>query len=920
MPRYDHLRTATFRLNLADGAKWSEPFHVLAFPEAWKEPLLGLAKRRSEDDKRNIWVDSLNRALVMLAPDLVTVSRGVTDRGQSKPWLYSRERIPTGALLPIIRAWVPATYGHAAQADIQRVLDKMRPEHLVWRPHTVELGDWATLSTGTADPSNEAYALLSDVLATRLSRDGVTYEHARGTTRFRRAPAAAGEGAEVMSWPPIWLPDRHGDEWPCSLVLRFRLETRAFEPAPVVHCAVGLRRWVKDRFEPRADRETTVYLAGQVPWIAGFHHSSSFQMAPTKWQFIPKDQREEDGPRGTVVWGSDLPAIVDRLTYQTPLPQPADFCVDPTALLGNGDVTAAIVYSTAIGVDHGVGAGLMPKDRRPLLEWVDSVLDAPVRLAPPLQKVTTRLTRQHADHPMMALAAAQAAASVPDEARSTDETDDDAKVRLSAAKRAREKAAEHARRRVAVGDQTKGALTIDVLWLTDDGRDRCIAQICEDLGLSSVPSNHLDGGAQRWDTEGLTLTVRPTWLGALGEPLAVNGGGRSNRDALHRAMRGRAEDVQRALPAASGPTAALVELWGERHYRDNPAADPKFALRRALAQTGRITQFLTPWEEDGREKETDAQYRTDKAWNDLLRQLSIQIRPPRFAARRATIPEPLQYIGLWLIKQRRDSSPTRMPQRLPVAVRLASDTTDVLAYAPGFSGWLPYPDALCRLAQLDPFGGDPRQGSQITGFIRQVLEDAEAWGDALVMAHAQNLRYEWPWLQNKVIVQDRVQFLRDETPVPIAERRGLRLVRVRTSDAGETPQCFGEEDDDIGFPKGLWRMGGSGRVFGSTASKPVTAKHLSATLSKFERWQTSTNKSYDPKPDAHAFNPRLVEFTVGAIQPDDIPWTWAALAHELRFVALHHEDAVTLPLPLHLAKLMEEYVLPLNELETFAAK
>jgi hypothetical protein len=898
MPRYDHLRTATFRLDLAQGDSWGEAFHVLSFPEIWKEPLLGLSRRRGgDDDRNNIWVDSLNRAFILLAPDLVTVSRGVTDRGQSRPWLYSREPIPPEALLPIVRAWVSATYAHAAQSDILRVVDGMQPEHLTWHPHTVQMGNWATLPNGTADPSNEAYTLLSQVLAARLSRDGIAYDHARGTARFRRAPAASGDGAELMSWPPIWLPDRHGEEWPCSLLLQFQLETRAFEAAPVVHCSVGLRRWVKDRFEPRRDRETTVYLAGRLPWIAGFHHSSSFQMAPIRWQSIPRNE-QADGHRGTVAWGSDLPSILERLTYQEPLPQPADFCVDPMALLGDGDVVAAIVYSTALDIDHGIGAGLMPKDRRPLLEWVDSVLDAPVRLAPPLEKASSGLTHRRVKR----LGRALAHVAGYDVAGETEDT------------------TENTQRRLALAEQMKGALSVDVLWLTEGGRDRCIARMCLDLGLSDLPPRQLDGGSMQWERDGLALTVTSTWLGALGEPLAVNGTDRWNRDKLHRAMRQRADEVHAALPATSGPAAALVELWGEAHYRGNPAADPKFALRRALSSGGRISQFVTPREEGSRERESEALFRTEKAWNDLLRQLGVQLTAPCFDARGETIPDPLQYVGLWLIKQRRGTSPTRMPQRLPVAVRLASNTTEVLALAPGFERWLPYREALLRLAQLDLSVLDPRQGNQITGFIRQVLEDVEAWGDALVMAHAQNLRNEWPYLQNRMILQDAVQFLREERPAPIFGHLGLRLVRVRTSDGGETPQCFGEEDEDLGFPKGLWYMGGEGRVFGSTANKPVTAKHLSATLSKFDSWQTRTQKNYDARPDAHAFNPRLVELTVAAIQQGDAPWIWAALAHELRFVAPHHDDAITLPLPLHLAKLMEEYVLPLSELELLAGK
>jgi hypothetical protein len=52
----------------------------------------------------------------------------------------------------------------------------------------------------------------------------------------------------------------------------------------------------------------------------------------------------------------------------------------------------------------------------------------------------------------------------------------------------------------------------------------------------------------------------------------------------------------------------------------------------------------------------------------------------------------------------------------------------------------------------------------------------------------------------------------------------------------------------------------------------------------------------------------MAELTVAALQPGDDPWVWAAIAHELRMSAQHFTDATVLPLPLHLAKKMEEYV------------
>src|SRR5439155_13740553 len=159
----------------------------------------------------------------------------------------------------------------------------------------------------------------------------------------------------------------------------------------------------------------------------------------------------------------------------------------------------------------------------------------------------------------------------------------------------------------------------------------------------------------------------------------------------------------------------------------------------------------------------------------------------------------------------------------------------------------------------------------------------------------------------------------DRPAEPITGRPGVRVMRVRTNDQGETPECFGEDEETIGFNEALWVMGTGGRVFASTAGKPVTAKRLSANLSKLGKWQTRS-MDHEPSPGATAFNPQLVENTVGAIQPGDQPWVWAALGHKLRFVAPHHDEPLTLALPLHLAKLIEEYVLPMRDLEVYAAK
>jgi hypothetical protein len=418
---------------------------------------------------------------------------------------------------------------------------------------------------------------------------------------------------------------------------------------------------------------------------------------------------------------------------------------------------------------------------------------------------------------------------------------------------------------------------------------------------------------RRWETPGFTLTVRTRPLGALGAELALDSTNRNRPDRLQRAVRERSDKVVAAMPAVTGASAALVELQGQEYFADDTDADPKYALRRGLAEVRRVAQFVTP--RGQRERAETAGYRAAKAWRDLQRQLGFQWAPPRFALKGATLPERLQYVGVWLIKQQRDSSPTRMQQQVPVAVRLATDTAEVLATAPGLDAWLPYPEALRHIAQLHPFGGVARDREQVMRFIQQVVEDAQAWGDTLLLSHAQKLRGAWGWLANTQLARDQMRF--GAAPaVGIERHAGLRHVRVRTNDQRETPECFGLAGEEIGFSKGLWRMGERGRVFASTAGKPGTAKKLSARLSKVEPWRSAT-RAYDPKPGDHAFNLQLVELTVAAIQAGDEPWAWAALAHELRFVASHHEEPLILPLPLHLARQIAEYVLPLPHWETY---
>ena len=64
--------------------------------------------------------------------------------------------------------------------------------------------------------------------------------------------------------------------------------------------------------------------------------------------------------------------------------------------------------------------------------------------------------------------------------------------------------------------------------------------------------------------------------------------------------------------------------------------------------------------------------------------------------------------------------------------------------------------------------------------------------------------------------------------------------------------------------------------------------------------------------EALAWNPAIVEVTAAAFQSSDDPLNWTAYIHELRRSHLHADAATVLPLPLHLAEAIGEYVVTLD--------
>lgn len=853
--KYNQLRTLSFRLNERKPPE-AQIFQTLSLPETWKNELRNLQAEITgrSVDKTNVPIANLNKALRALVPDLIYIEPYAAKSGERAPkrWLYATEAIDTQALYLIVNAWVHTQFSKASDARRSQLLAQLKVGDLQWQPCT-----WSQEKNGTAkldDISN--FILLPHVLAAQLSKENVEIEFGSEMLRFRRAPLGAGTlGAELVSWPPI----KYDDKWYWSVVVTFTLQTIPFQSFPVLHCDLSLRRWWSKpiKYLP-GGKETSVYLLTKVPWLQNLPSSNSFQVASIKWARI--------GASFGLVWGSKLPELLDRLNLQRKFPAPDSIKDDPTSALNLEDSpNAGALFRYGISPKHGVGPGLSPLDRRTLAEEIAELIAPQWEFVEPLPRV--KFSPKVATNPFFPNSTAKK--------KTTESEFQKQRVRAIAE---------------AVGD----SLTVEIWYQRETMRDESIKAIRNWLGIpesASFPYNFPEGD--------FTLDVRGQLLGALGDKLEIDSGIKNEKTRRRQAISQRGEEVAEKVEALSGVTAALVELAGADGF-DSASEDPKQALRRGFALCDRLTQFIST-------EEKSLSHRAKSGFLDLLRQLGVQGAPPKIAIAKHKLPDPLHYVGLWLMKHNSPTSADGSVQRVPVMVYMRSDSTEIKAIAPCFDGWLPYREALLKIAK-----GEVKKDFPTIPFIQDKLtQDVVGLEDTLLVCHAQNLRSAWKWLTNGNIAIDTVAF-GNEPQRSVGELKGLRIVRVRDSQRQETPEWYAqndmlaEKDKEEGWSKGLFQMGE--RVFASTYNKPKQFQ-VPVNLSKVSSSTSKRGKALEPSPDVPFRNPGLVELTVACMQPGDEIFPWAAITHELRHIALQYDEALKLPLPLHLAKQMEEYLL-----------
>ncbi|MEU1995502.1 DUF3962 domain-containing protein [Nocardia gamkensis] len=924
----------------ADGEPWTIRFRALPFPDQARENLLRLRNYgRSPDYEPLTTVPTgrLDSVLQCLAPDLV-----VRPRRQGDPdyWLYvpaaHADPLPGGALSRLLVAWLQdiGPVDRVATADYRAVLQEtmaeLETEPIDWDEVDVHLLDCPITEGGTANPAGRLFQLTTDALARRVTALE-PYDFGAGKLHFRAVPRGPRQrGAELMSQP---IPrEIKGSRWWFSITINITLHTTPFEPRPRLHIHTGVRRWATHPGKATGTvylphgRATSVYLRPPIPWLPGAPASDRFAVARLAY-----DRRTQK-----IGWVDNGPAgLLRRLTLRQTLPEPAALLSAPEDWLGDKPgLRAAVVHSNHMS-EHEIGAGLMSDQRSQIMEWIEQALPPSLTRTAPLQRST-------------------AGSSKPGNPRSTATGVEREAAQQCAAqgRRIAVAAATRALSEPATGTETP-VLDCRLLWQTAAVRDEAIAGLAGVLGLGSVASLRRDAEFTNatasspviveWHTPEFDVRLRCLPLaGGLGVALPVIRGKRPRAAALGEAIARRRQEVAEFLTRDGAhraqPTLALVEIDHRAHF--HPAdTDPKFSLRLGCADAGVLTQFVAiPSAKPGIRNIGNVDHRVQSAWLDGLRQLGVRVLPEHTLG--DGLPAGLRYAALWMVKRRKDG-PTRLPLHVPVAVLVtpipgAPGHAKVEGWDDSTHTWEPYPHFLLGLVDQTTIACDPEPpGEEARRYItsriwhrtmHQQRRDTEEFiqrltanlygAPTVLITHSQNSRQHWSWLQDGALVPD---LIRTGTAQPSGLQHNLRLVRIRGGAGREAAQWWGDGDErhPNGLPSGLWvpqedSTSPTPRVFYSTTEKAGTAKGSAVAADRLAprtvtRGSGSGNTVNDVgKP---AWNPTLVEITVAGCHAVDDPEAFALAMHQLR-QAPDYLDALSLPLPLHLAGLAQEYVLP----------
>lgn len=400
-------------------------------------------------------------------------------------------------------------------------------------------------------------------------------------------------------------------------------------------------------------------------------------------------------------------------------------------------------------------------------------------------------------------------------------------------------------------------------------------------------------GTDKNSSEDVSIDIRTAALGSLGN--ALNG-------EETEFIRQRIAETAQELGKAEKITAAFVVLPGKERYKEK--RDPKNAIRAGFAKTGRLTQFITP-------DNMNVKYRAKSAFMDMLRQLGYTEQ-----CKESLLPLlDVDFVGMYILSELMPicgNSKYDRARMLPVYVTFNPVSGKVYVDCDALDRrHLLYHEALL---EFSAFSQSPefteRCKNVLNGTIKQKLlgySNLYRSKPAIFIVKADGKsRSLWNGISDKAIGEydgsayypPKMDIGSKNSPYPLENRGELRIVRIRTAENREVPDCFTEygSAEKCRSASGLFRYE---KVYWGLDIRKNN-----------KEYRQSQEYSRTESPEMNFDEHNLLELYPVMLKTSDNPEDWVRKVYITReAMPEYSENPVMLPAPLHFAKLMEEYLL-----------
>ncbi|WP_181138387.1 RNaseH domain-containing protein [Streptomyces sp. Ru73] len=874
MPTYRRQQAAVFVFD--EHAHLPVQGYKAACPAEWLkrlEPAWASLPRRRKDPG-NLPSSSLSQIAQLLDPRISSIHWNLHEPE------YLRATAPVDMPFHLaVAAWAATDVApHLPELDWPEILG----EHpLVWEPHDTDLAHHKLHPNGTASPGDAVFKLLPSLLAERVTSSGL---HLRGHHyKAWLGPTRSDGRRAVYLGPPTPLTDRDGATGMYTPYIEFHLETVPGEAQVRIHADLHMARFASlpSAYVPRRGAHPAT--------VTVLLHADSGFMTSTERRMLVRASATVLGRSDEARWEwspgvSRLLALLTRHRY----PNPDVLRTAPSTAAESSEtaVAAYAVHSNGMKyylpaepdagekgrrrtAGHPAEPGYQPIDHLEVFDALVPVL-APLGLIP-ARTTSKASTKTKALHPV---------------------------------------------------EVTPGRHYQMEHWTTSPRTQEALhLALTHKLGLNASDGTAMPGAPVTY-TGPFTVTVHHRDPGDLvgGIPRSEGDVPAVRRSENEQATAERARHIGAAFPRSPELRAAVIELEDGDFFLRTRQGDPKPLLKKTLPALGRRVQCMRPVRpapaSGSKQKMLGG---TDHRVSDIERAASSVLDALRQVGHVSDIPTPHSVTGpfelstVWI---------SRAPdgRHVPMLIRMRPGQETMAQLMP----------TPCQRDETElPFTELPealtagrgrihlaRNYRAVTDFIIQALA-LDSTTDRVFLARAAVLRRRelWPWLQDAHLTPNALQLpgTRFEEPDAVPAHRkpgdhpGLRIIRVReAADGDAVPHLFGVPWDE----EHQRRAPGSGR-FSGLARISDTAFYGVNPRSDQNQTPLGITKLDPAQPQNASWsvsNPRPLEIVPAFLQDCDDPAEFAMYVQAQRRSYTHTANDTQWPALMHLAELMDEYL------------